>query len=31
MNFESPVISFIIPVYKALPWLERSLSSILDS
>ena len=31
MNFESPVISFIIPVYKALPWLERSLGSIADS
>ena len=28
---ERPLISFIIPVYKALPWLKRSLSSILDS
>ena len=28
---ESPLITFIIPVYKALPWLERSLSSILTS
>jgi glycosyltransferase involved in cell wall biosynthesis len=27
----NPLISFILPVYKALPWLERSLSSILDS
>lgn len=32
MNHEaSPLISFIIPVYRALPWLERSLSSILDA
>ena len=28
---ESPLITFIIPVYKALPWLERSLSSILNA
>ena len=26
-----PLITFIIPVYKALPWLERSLSSILNA
>ena len=31
MNPESPIITFIIPVYKALPWLERSLGSIVDS
>ena len=28
---DPPLITFIIPVYKALPWLERSLSSILTS
>ena len=27
----APLITFIIPVYKALPWLERSLSSILNA
>jgi len=27
----TPLISFIIPVYKALPWLERSLSSIQNA
>ena len=26
---EAPVISFIIPVYKALPWLERAVGAIL--
>lgn len=26
-----PVISFILPVYKALPWLERAVSAIQDS
>ena len=28
---QPPLISFIIPVYKAMPWLERSLSSIQNS
>ena len=27
----APLITVIIPVYKALPWLERSLSSILNA
>ena len=27
----APLITFIIPVYKALPWLERSLSSIQNA
>ena len=27
----NPVISFIIPVYKAIPWLERCVSAILEA
>ena len=27
----TPLITFIIPVYKALPWLERSFSSITNA
>ena len=28
---ETPLVSFILPVYKALPWLERAVSAILTA